>query len=59
MQEEGERGLLKFFLNYPLGYYKDFTEIIEQINKINKKDIYTIVNKIFKKENQYKVIVSG
>ncbi len=58
MKENGERGLLNFLNLNPNFIYKDFDEIIENIEKIEKEDILNLIKKTFKKENLFKVVVS-
>lgn len=59
MKEGGEGGLFKFFLHNKLGGYKDFDDIAEKACQVNKDDIYKIIEKVFSKDNQYKVVVGS
>lgn len=59
MKEGGENGLLKFVFQNPGLRYKNFDEVIGEINNIRRDKVLSLAERFLNKENVIKSIVSG
>ncbi len=59
MKEGGERGLLRFVAGNPNLRYRDFDEMANEVDRLDKRDVLTISEVLLNNENTVRAVVAG